>query len=407
MLNQCQSKALGLLESSRNVFLTGGAGSGKSFLIREFLRSRPYPVLASTGAAAILVGGRTFHSFFGLGIMEGGVEKTVAKALQNKRLTRRLRDCVGVVVDEISMIPGAALQAAETIARKAREADEPWGGLRVIAVGDFSQLPPVTRDPRARDWAFLDTTWARSEFEPAILREIMRSKDDEFLEVLNLVRKGVADRRVMDFLRSREIPDLPDFDGTRLFPHRGTTEEYNLAQLAKIDGEEVTLATEYSGKKESIESLKKNSPVPELLRLKEGARVMIRQNDPEGRWVNGSLGDVLSVENETISVRLLASQERVYIPRTTFDLLDADGDKVASATNFPLTLAYATTIHKAQGSTLDRMWVSLRNLWEPGHAYVALSRVRDADSLFITGWDARSIKVDPNVAAFHHEIGAD
>jgi ATP-dependent exoDNAse (exonuclease V) alpha subunit len=406
MLNPCQTQALTLLEGAGNVFLTGGAGSGKSYLVREFLRGRSYPVLASTGAAAILVGGRTFHSFFGLGIMEGGVERTVEKALSNKRLVKRLKDCAGVVIDEISMIPGAALLAAETISRKAREADEPWGGLRVIAVGDFSQLPPVTRDAQVRDWAFASETWRNTEFAPAILREIVRSQDTDFLEVLNLVRHGIADRRVQDFLRSREKVDQPDLEGTRLFPHRGTTEDYNLAQLEKIPGPILTLETEYSGKKEAIENLKKNAPVPELLRIKEGALVMLRQNDPEGRWVNGSVGSLLSIDGETVSVRLQSSGERVYVPRTTFDLLDADGHKVASATNFPLMLAYATTIHKAQGSTLDRMWVNLRNLWEPGHAYVAMSRVRGADSLHVTGWDARSIKVDPRVVAFHQAIGA-
>src|SRR5580692_8837694 len=134
MLNSDQQTALQILNKDGNVFITGAAGSGKSFLLRHYLRGKTFPILASTGAAAILVGGRTFHSFFGLGIMQGGLEATVQRALTNKKLVRRLKKTQGVVIDEVSMLSGATLRAAETIARKAREQESPWGGLRVVAV---------------------------------------------------------------------------------------------------------------------------------------------------------------------------------------------------------------------------------------------------------------------------------
>jgi len=408
MLNTCQTNAMELLESPCNVFLTGGAGSGKSFLIRHFLKksSATIPVLASTGAAAILVGGRTFHSFFGLGILEGGVEKTVEKAVKNKRLLDRVRSSHTVIIDEISMIPGVAFQAAEKIARLARKKDRPWGGMRVIAVGDFSQLPPVTRSGEARDWAFLSETWRISAFLPAVLKTIVRTDDIDFLEVLNFVRSGIVNERVMKFLKERTSPPQDDFEGTRMFPLRRTTEEYNLKKLGKLTSAVVTFPTQYSGEAKAIESMKMNAPVPELIQLKKGALVMLRQNDPEGRWVNGSLATVLSLEAEELKVELLDNKYVAEIERATFHLLDANGERAASASNFPVTLAYATTIHKAQGTTLDRMMVDLANLWEPGHAYVALSRVRAPSGLFIEKWSPRSIMVDPAVTHFHQNLSS-
>ena len=412
-LNACQKDAMKHLLGPENIFLTGGAGSGKSHLVRHFLREntggfggfRDIPILASTGAAAILVGGRTFHSFFGLGIMEGGFEKTLDKAVRNKRLVKRIKETEAIIVDEISMIPGQALRTAEAIARHARKDSRAWGGMRIIAVGDFSQLPPVTRTGQERDWAFKDSIWEKSEFTPAILRSIVRTKDPEFLEVLNLVRHGEANDQVARFLTDRQTGSVEDFDGTLMFPHRRTTEEYNLSRLNKLPGKIHSLLTEYTGKPEHVENFRKNAPIPDVIRLKEGALVMIRQNDPDGRWVNGTIGTVEDIGNEQVQIEL-EDETSISLAKTTFQLLDADGERVASATNFPLSLAYATTIHKAQGSTLSRMWVDLRNLWEPGHAYVALSRVRDRKSLFIAGWDRRSIMVDPEVVRFHNEIGA-
>jgi ATP-dependent exoDNAse (exonuclease V) alpha subunit len=401
-LNECQTRALRALKSDQNVFLTGGAGSGKSFLIRHYLSqvTDDFPILASTGSAAILVGGRTFHSFFGLGIMEGGVEKTVEKAVKNRRVNQRLRAAKGVIIDEISMIPGQALRAAEEIARKVREKPDAWGGLRVIAVGDFSQLPPVSRGAGAKDWAFLDQTWRRSQFVPALLRTMMRTQDPEFLRVLNWVRDGQINGDVKKFLESRlRAPDGKPFDGTRMFPLRRTTEEHNLSELEKLPGDAHEFHTEYSGKKDSVEDMKKNAPVPEIIRLKKGALVMIRQNDPDGRWVNGTLGTAGDLDAEKGELEIELKNGMTYrMEPTTFHLLDADGERVASATNFPITLAYATTIHKAQGTTLDKIWVDLRNLWEPGQAYVALSRVRTKEDVFLVGWSPRSFHVDPLVA---------
>ena len=398
-LNDDQQAAIEILQGDTNVFLTGAAGSGKSFLMRHYLRNKDIPTLASTGAAAILVGGRTFHSFFGLGIMEGGVSATVDRVLKNKRVVKRLKDTKAVIIDEISMISGPTLRAAEMIVRKIRDNSTPWGGLRVVVVGDFAQLPPVNPHSREKEWAFLDEVWKQSDFQSVQLTKVMRTQDREFLEVLNSIREGKVTDQVRNFLDSR-INAEPEGDLTRLFSHRGDVENFNLKKLELIDEPTHTFKTAYKGKERDIENFRKHSPIGEELHLKKGALVMLRQNDHEGRWVNGSLGRIESISPTALKINLL-SGFRVEIEMAEFTMLDAEGHPVVTAVNFPVSLAWAMTIHKAQGTSLDRMLVDLRKVWEPGQAYVALSRARDPSSLYIEGWSERLIFADPNVTKFH------
>ncbi len=405
-LTSCQNAAMNLLKGTDNVFLTGQAGTGKSFLIERFRRETTlrYPVLASTGAAAVIVGGRTFHSYFGLGILEGGPAATINKAIRNSKVRKRLNAADGIILDEVSMIPGVALATAEAIARHVRDRDVPWGGLRVIAVGDFYQLPPISRDRTAeRDWAFKSPIWQASQFIPSILDTVMRTSDPDFLEVLNRVRVGQCDALVTDFLNSRDIVPPEDMDLTRLFPFRETTELHNLERLGALKGKEVSFPTIYTGPDNFVAMLRNSAPIPQALRIKPDALVMLRHNDPKGRWVNGSTGYVRKISTSVLHIELLDGFT-IELEPLSFEMLDADGKRVASATNFPITLAYAATIHKAQGATLTRMHVDLKNLWEPGQAYVALSRVRRGGDMFINGWNPRSIRTDSAVTRFEQAL---
>ncbi len=409
-LGEDQKKALRLLSEGGNVFLTGGAGTGKSHLLKRFLEGvdkDKFPVLASTGAAAVLLGGRTFHSFFGLGIMEGGKDAAIDRALKNPRVRRRVRKAEGVVIDEVSMLSGATLEAAEELACWMRESNEPWGGLRVIAVGDFAQLPPVTR-AGPRDWAFLHPVWKKTDFQPAVLREMMRAKDPEFCALLAKIRFGVLDSEVESFLEGRtvEYADEEDAPGTLLYARREDVDRINREKLRQLPGSSRSYPTAYLGQDpRARESVKKNAPVPEVLELKEGALVMLRQNDPQARWVNGSLGIVQGMDDDNLEIRLLSGRS-VRVEPVSFQLLDAEGKELAAARNFPINLAWAMTIHKAQGATIDRARVSLSRLWEPGQAYVALSRVRRAQDVELTGWDRGSILADPQVRHFHAGLEA-
>ncbi|WP_316963668.1 PIF1 family ATP-dependent DNA helicase [Bdellovibrio bacteriovorus] len=400
-----QSAALDLLRSGENVFLTGGAGSGKSFLIRQFMREldpKEMPILASTGAAAVLLGGRTFHSFFGLGIMEGGADATYERAAKDKRLMSRLRKVEGVIIDEISMIPGQALMIAEALAQRARESKLPWGGMRIITVGDFAQLPPVTQSG-ARDWCFLNGVWEASGFQVTILSHNQRVSDNLFLDVLSDVRHGQVTERVRDFLNEHVQMHDEDDPGTRLFPRKINAEKFNEKKLYEIDEEEVVIESVYTGSERHIQMLKKASPIAEKLILKIGCEVMFLQNDPQRRWVNGTRGTVSDITSDQITVRKERGRE-VQVSKSSFALQDAEGMVMAQVEQFPLTLAYATTIHKSQGATLDDLWCDLSQLWEPGQAYVALSRLRSSEGLHLIGWNPRSIIVDPKVLQFYKQF---
>jgi ATP-dependent exoDNAse (exonuclease V) alpha subunit len=397
-----QIQALELLRSGENVFLTGGAGSGKSYLVRHFMNEldpKQTPILASTGAAAVLLGGRTFHSFFGLGIMEGGADATFERCSKDHRLLNRLKKVEGVIIDEISMIPGAALRIAETLSQKARNSKLPWGGMRVISVGDFAQLPPVTR-AGPRDWAFLNEAWQRSGFQVCQLSHNQRVHDNSFLDVLADVRYGKVTPRVFDFLSEKVMPHDEEDSGTRLFGRRDISENFNQKKLAEINETEVTIDSIYLGSEKHIETLIKMAPVPQKLTLKVGCRIIFLQNDPQKRWINGTRGNVTKIELDKITVKKDHGRD-VSVDKTTFSLQDAEGNVTATVIQFPLTLAYATTIHKSQGATLDEVWCDLRSLWEPGQAYVALSRLRTANGLKLVGWSPRSIIVDSKVLEFY------
>ncbi len=404
-LSSEQSAALDLLRSGENVFLTGGAGSGKSFLIRHFMKeidASLMPILASTGAAAVLLGGRTFHSFFGLGIMEGGPDATYQRASKDTRLMARLRKVEGVIIDEISMIPGQALMIAEALAQRARESKLPWGGMRIICVGDFAQLPPVTQTGQ-RDWCFLNAVWEQTGFQTIQLSHNQRVSDNIFLDVLSDVRHGLTSPRVRDFLNEHVREHDEDHPGTRLFGKKIYAEKFNQKKLDEISEEEVTIDSIYFGSEKHVEILMKSAPVSVKLVLKLGCRVMFLQNDPQKRWVNGTRGVVTDIAADKIIVRKDNGRE-VQVDKVSFALQDAEGNIMASVIQFPLTLAYATTIHKSQGATLEDLWCDLSALWEPGHAYVALSRLRTSQGLHLIGWSPRSIIVDPKVLDFYKRM---
>lgn len=406
-LSDEQAYALERLQGDGNIFLTGEAGAGKSFVIREFRKSleeKSFPTLASTGAAAVLVGGRTFHSFFGLGIMEGGPEATLQRALGDRRVVRRLQNMEGFIVDEVSMLSADTLAVAERICQMARDDYRPWGGVKAIVVGDFAQLPPVTRWGQQRVWAFESEAWLRSEFESIYLRENHRTGEQDFLKTLNDVRMGEVNEETSEFLNSRLTAEGEEaVFGTRLFPRVVQTQKYNDHRLNDLSGEPEEFKSTYTGRSSMVEKLKKLAPLPEVIYLKQDAYVMIRTNDPKKRWVNGTTGYIRAMDSDGLDVEL-ESGRVVTIEKTTFSMLNAEGEVVASVTNFPISLAYAITIHKAQGLTLSHLYVDLHNLWEPGHAYVALSRSTSAKGLNILRWDPSSVKVDPKVKAFYSDL---
>lgn len=407
-LTTCQEKALDMLKREGNIFLTGAAGTGKSFLLQRYLQNKSttdFPIVASTGAAAVLVGGRTFHSFFGLGILEGGKEATVLRAIKNRRVVQRLQRAYCVVIDEISMLSGETLHVAETIAKRARASNQPWGGLRIIAVGDFAQLPPVTPGNTHKDWAFCHPVWEETTFQPALLSTVMRTQDQEFLQVLNAVREGIVNQDVQNFLDARTLDQDFAVEGTRLYPHRMQADQYNAQKLASLPEELHQFDTEYTGADIYMNTAKKAMPIPSTLLLKKGALIMMRKNDVSGdlQWGNGSLGHIRRIFPDSLHITLLSGHQ-MEVGKEKFSYTDGDGKEVVAAWNFPVTLAWATTIHKAQGASLDSMTVDLQQLWEPGQAYVALSRVRSGAGLRVERWSPSSIRSEPLVTSLYNSF---
>lgn len=409
-LNTDQQAAIEMLHSPENVFLTGAAGTGKSFLLRRYLEESGDDValLASTGAAALVLGGRTFHSFFNLWNFQAGLSEMVASAIQNPyRLTERLSRYSTIVIDEVSMLDEKTMQAGERVARAILDPGKAWGGLRVVAVGDFCQLPPVQPGRRRNEpieWVFDAEIWKGSGFKQVSLNQIMRTGDTAFMDVLSRVRRGECDSVVRSFLEGREIAEeTADMtDGTRLFSRIVAVNEYNDMKLHELNGQTVTIDTEYTEQKAgSVQKIRKLTPFDDILVLKPGALVMIRSNDRDGRYANGSLGHFVEHGGDVLVIKLMESDEVVTIEKKEYELRDGDNRVIATARNFPLSLAWAMTVHKAQGATMDRVIADLRSLWESGHAYVAMSRTRTADGLSVLGWRSKGIMLDERVRQFY------
>jgi hypothetical protein len=232
------------------------------------------------------------------------------------------------------------------------------------------------------------------------LETIHRSPSQKWNEVLNRVREGVCDSVVKNALNGRMNRD-EEAEVTRLFGRRNEAENYNRLRLGDLPDDPVIYTTEFLGDAMAIEQIRRNSPVPEQLVLKTDALVMIRRNEANGLYVNGSLGHVRALREKFVRIELLESGITVELEPVKFEQLNADGEVVATAKNFPLNLAYGTTIHKSQGATLDGARMSLQGLWESGQAYVALSRVRTPERLYLDAWDPRSIRADQDVLRFH------
>lgn len=395
-----------LAASGRNVFLTGPAGTGKSFNIDAFTSEHPdTEVTASTGIAALNVGGMTVHRWSGMLI---GPKHGQSFDDYFRQLTRdqrfgiraafnRVRRARRLVIDEISMLPGRLLDYLEFHCRAIRGDDRPFGGIQVISTGDFLQLPPVrTRPYLPYDWAFEAEAWSAAGFETVELTQIRRQDDPQFAGALSKFRIGRLDREVVSILQPR-VAMFPNRDLTRLFTHNVQVDKWNNYCLGELPGEEWVNAADTSGPDHQISFLEKNLLTPRELRLKVGARVIFTVNKPDAGFVNGQTGTVVSLGRHTVGVVTDHGHVETEPYNWNYDQNDRAG---ATFTQFPLRLAYSLTIHKAQGLTLDSALVDIRAAREPGQGYVALSRVRTLDGLHLKDWP-KGVFVSQRAIDFH------
>ncbi len=401
-------------QAGRNCFLTGMAGTGKSTTLRQFIRDsiKRVDVTAPTGVAALNVGGMTIHRFCGmlLGPQEEQSNEDYFEVLRRDPRRsilagfNRIRRCEVLVIDEVSMLPGRQLDFVEFLFRRLRGRDEPFGGCQVIATGDFLQLPPVrTSESEPYDWAFQSRAWEEAEFKTIVLEKVRRQDEPQFVGALSEFRVGRVWGDTARLLQSR-VRSFPPAGMPRLFTHNVQVDRWNTFQLSELPGEESVLEAEQTGPEHQREFLTKHLLTPATLRLKPGAMVMftVNRNDSGKReplFVNGQIGVVEKCEGDRILVR--TNGEVIPVEPFTWRY-DGNDPEAATFTQFPLRLAWAMTIHKSQGLTLDSAYLDIRAAREPGQAYVAVSRVRTLAGLQFKEW-FKGVHVSPEAIRFFEQ----
>lgn len=396
-----------------NCFLTGAGGTGKTTQLRGFISESPrrVSITAPTGVAALNVGGMTIHRFCGMLIGPAAGQSNEEYFAQLQRDPRpsikagfnRVRRCEVLVIDEISMLPGRQLEFVEFLFRRLRGREVPFGGCQVIATGDFLQLPPVRKsEAEPYDWAFQSPAWAAAGFRSFVLDKVRRQDEPGFVRALADFRVGRVFGDSARMLQSR-VRSNPPATMPRLFTHNVQVDKWNGFQLSELPGDESVLHADQTGSELQREFLTRNLLTPATLHLKPGALVMFTVNRTEPGntnplFVNGQLGTVLAVEPGAVVVKAKTGAE-IRVERFTWRY-DAQDDSSASFSQFPLRLAWAMTIHKAQGLTLDAAYLDIRAAREPGQAYVAVSRVRTLAGLNFKEW-FKGVHVSPEAIEFY------
>lgn len=417
-----QKEALDILKMGHNVYITGPAGSGKTHLLNAYIKylkdhEVDIGITASTGIAATHMGGVTIHSWTGLGIRDVVTEYDLESLQEKQYLWKRMEKVKVLIIDEISMLHHFRLDMVDKVLKAFKRNDAPFGGIQVVLCGDFFQLPPISRygEPDAL-FAFHSTAWKEADFKICYLEEQHRQKDDAAIRVLNDIRASKVDEGTMKHLRAcfkdekihikREIIIEP----TRLYTHNIDVDKVNSQALGILKGDEAIYEMDTTGNPVLVDILKKSCLAPEVLRLKVGAKVMFVKNNFEMDYANGTLGIVKKLRGphggpvvETLSGNM------IEVPLESWTI-EEDGKIKAELEQYPLRLAWAITVHKSQGMSLDAVEVDLSKSFEKGMGYVALSRVRSLEGLTILGLNEQALLVHPEILLhdedLRHESGA-
>ena len=387
------------LFGQENIFLTGGAGTGKTTLLKTMIESGRDGlfVTASTGIAALAIGGSTLHAFAGVGYGQGSIEDMVSMIRKNKRTLARWNSCRILIIDEISMVSGEFLDRINEIAKAVRFNSAPFGGINVCFSGDFLQLPPV----KAEIYAFQSNAWKELSLHVFNFENVFRQENAEFVKILNELR--YAKISPLSILKLQDRLVEPDPCAINLVPTNSEADEINDRKLDELAGEEYSWKAEDKFDSESHhEQLKKICLAPEILTLKVGARVMLLTNlDLYNNLANGSLGTVISLTGPI--VKFDQTELPICVRSHSFELKQGN-DIMASRDQLPLRLAWAITIHKSQGMTLHKVNISIGACFEKGQAYVALSRASTLEGLTIKTFSPGAVKVSRSVVEYYRGL---
>ncbi|WP_131669849.1 AAA family ATPase [Psychrobacter pygoscelis] len=419
-----QSTALDILKTGHNVFLTGSAGSGKTYTLNQYihyLRARriAVAVTASTGIAATHMNGTTIHSWSGIGIKDELTERDLKNISGRRYLTDRMKETAVLIIDEISMLHAKQLDMVNEVLKHVRNSEAAFGGIQVVVAGDFFQLPPVgARGESNREkFAFMSAAWLAADFHICYLTEQHRQDDTQSGDTLNLdaILNQIREQSVtFDAIHALEATHAHDVDvnRTRLYTHNLNVNKINERELDALSSKPVVFNATDFGDSKLVETLKKNVRTSDELTLKIGAKVMFIKNNNELAVSNGTMGEIVAFESlksngkvddedkkdeaeQKLPVVKLNDGRRVRAEPEEWMIEDENGEVLASYSQVPLCLAWAITIHKSQGMTLDAAEIDLSKTFELGQGYVALSRLKSLEGLQLLGMNDMSLQLDP------------
>jgi len=406
-----QDIVFGILKAGRNVFLTGSAGTGKTYLLNQYIqylkeRDIQPSIVAPTGIAASHIGGMTIHSFFGIGIQEYNDERAVDSLLQKEFLYKRLSKVKVLIIDEISMVSPDLFNTMDNVLKAFKGNIHPFGGVQVVISGDFFQLPPVSKRIKEIKFAWQTEAWKNTILKSCYLTEKFRQSDEVLIKLLDEIRSNSVSKKSLKVFDSCHKKVLStSLTITKLYTHNIDVDRINNDELKKLSDVKKVFLSKNVGARKNIDRILKTSLVSEELNLKKGAVVIFIKNNYEKGYVNGTLGEIInfsSITGEPI-IKIFSGQ-KIIAEKETWEFTNTKGEVKATLKQVPLRLAWALTIHKSQGMTLDAAEIDLSKTFETGQGYVALSRIKSIDGLRLMGINDIALQVDSLVTNVDQKI---
>ena len=406
-----QKEALKILEAGHNVLLTGPAGSGKTFLLNQYsayLKKKGIGVAitASTGIAATHIGGRTIHSWAGIGIKDSLSQRDLQSLAKKAYLKKQFEKTEVLIIDEISMLHAHRLDMVNQVCQVLKKNFLPFGGLQVVLSGDFFQLPPISPGNEEAEFVYKAQVWPEMDIRVCYLEEQHRQNDEKMTRILGSLRRDEVGAETIALLQNRIKERPKGISPVRLFTHNVDVDRINNQELDLIEAEEHVYHMTSSGDKKLVVTLQKSCLAPSDLVLKKGALVMFVKNkfkEEKALYVNGTTGVVVAFDEYNFPIVRLRSGEEIVVGPDSWTI--DDDDKILARINqLPLRLAWAISVHKSQGMTLEAAEIDLSRSFGYGMGYVALSRLSSLAGLYLLGINEMAYKLDPQVFAFDREL---